>query len=1054
MKTSSKKATLNIILTSFSLIAFAFYSLNMKAQTTNGDDGRSLIKQFSDPPKEYRTTPFMVWDAKVTHESIDRQLRNFKESGAGGAIIHPRPGLITEYLSNEWFELYDYAVSQAKKLGLDIWMYDENSYPSGFAGGHVNAEMPSSYNQGTGMEGFKFTQLPDDAKEYFVILKKEGSIWKDISKSFNSYKNKNGDYYLFKKVYNVLNNPWHGGFCYVDLMAPGVTEKFLEITMKGYENTFGDKLAESIHGMFSDEPQIHSIGRSFRWTPLLFQTYQKRWGESLIPLLPYLYEETGPWKEVRNHYRQVLLQLFIERWSIPMHDYCEKHGLKWTGHYWEHAWPDVGEGPDNMAMYPWHQMPAIDMLFNQFNETHPQAQFGNVRSVKELRSVANQMGYKRTLSETYGGGGWDERFVDFKRLGDWEYVLGVNFMNQHLAHQTLQGARKMDYPPEFDYYSPWWKDYKTLNDYFGRLSMALSTGDQKNDLLIIEPTSTIWCYQSEAAGWVYNTSKDPLRMPMADKIFALGTDFQTFITTLEKNQIEYDLGSEDIMMRHGSINGKKMVVGKASYSTVILPPKMENLSASTFNLLKQFVAVGGHLICFSSPNLIDGKLDTKLVEFMKSPSITHVNALTKDVEQKYFANNRPKMDFNGGNLFHQRRILSDGTLLFLVNSSMEEESFGTLAEVGESVIEMDAKTGQIFTYPSENANEKKQISFRIAPAGSLMLFFSKEKTKYAFRPAQAGNFIMPASSETVVKRMEDNVLTLEFCDLTIGNTTKKELYYPLAADEAFKANGFTSGDPWNKAIQYKRNIVDRDTFTAGGFKAIYHFNIKDTFDFSNIKIVTEQPQIFKVRINGTVVKAAPGEWWLDESFGVFHVGSLIHLGDNTIQLEAYPMSLYAEIAPVYVLGDFAVNAEMKGWSIGAPPKRAFTFGSWKSQQHPFYSRDFSYTKSYNIEKVDGAYAVKLGKWNGTVAEVFVNGTKAGVIFALPYRLDVTKFIKTGSNTVEVRVTGSNKNLLGPHLKDPDGIAGPFSWENNNTEVSGASYPMRDYGLIDDFSLIN
>ena len=53
-------------------------------------------------------------------------------------------------------------------------------------------------------------------------------------------------------------------------------------------------------------------------------------------------------------------------------------------------------------------VPAIDMLFNQFDETNPQAQFGNIRAVKELRSAANQTGCNRTLSETYGGGGWDE----------------------------------------------------------------------------------------------------------------------------------------------------------------------------------------------------------------------------------------------------------------------------------------------------------------------------------------------------------------------------------------------------------------------------------------------------------------------------------------------------------------------------------------------------------------------------------------------------------------------------------------------------------------------
>ena len=138
-----------------------------------------------------------------------------------------------------------------------------------------------------------------------------------------------------------------------------------------------------------------------------------------------------------------------------------------------------------MAMYAWHQMPGIDMLFNQFNETSPRAQFGNIRAVKELRSAANQVGYKRTLCETYGGGGWDVTFKDMKRLGDWTYALGVNFMNQHLSHTTLKGARKYDYPPVFTYHSPWWSDYKVLNDYFGRLSAALSNGEQINDLLVI-----------------------------------------------------------------------------------------------------------------------------------------------------------------------------------------------------------------------------------------------------------------------------------------------------------------------------------------------------------------------------------------------------------------------------------------------------------------------------------------------------------------------------------------------------------------------------------------
>ncbi len=67
-------------------------------------------------------------------------------------FIHPRPGLITEYLSDNWFDLYKYTVDKGKELGMKVWIYDENSYPSGFAGGHVPDEMPESYNQGQGLE--------------------------------------------------------------------------------------------------------------------------------------------------------------------------------------------------------------------------------------------------------------------------------------------------------------------------------------------------------------------------------------------------------------------------------------------------------------------------------------------------------------------------------------------------------------------------------------------------------------------------------------------------------------------------------------------------------------------------------------------------------------------------------------------------------------------------------------------------------------------------------------------------------------------------------------
>jgi len=116
-----------------------------------------LKEWFADPPSEYRSAPLWVWNDRITREGISFQLEEFKNAGIGGVFVHPRPGLITEYISEDWHQLFDFTVQKGKELGLKVWIYDENSYPSGFAGGHVPAQMPDSYQHGTGL-GFVLNQ--------------------------------------------------------------------------------------------------------------------------------------------------------------------------------------------------------------------------------------------------------------------------------------------------------------------------------------------------------------------------------------------------------------------------------------------------------------------------------------------------------------------------------------------------------------------------------------------------------------------------------------------------------------------------------------------------------------------------------------------------------------------------------------------------------------------------------------------------------------------------------------------------------------------------------
>ncbi len=97
----------------------------------------------------------------------------------------------------------------------------------------------------------------------------------------------------------------------------------------------------------------------------------------------------------------------------------------------------------------------------------------------------------------------------------------------------------------------------------------------------------------------------------------------------------------------------------------------------------------------------------------------------------------------------------------------------------------------------------------------------------------------------------------------------------------------------------------------------------------------------------------------------------------------------------------------------------------------------------------------MNNWSGTVAELFVNDKKAPVIAFPPYESDITGLIVTGSNKIEVKVIGSLKNLMGPHFNNPrPGLVSPGSFRNVKSYPAGKDYQLLDYGLFEDFTLLN
>jgi hypothetical protein len=1033
----------------------------------SGHDVEHVKALFKDPPRQYSTGPLWVWNDQLMESEIRGTLRDLAGQQVKQVWVHPRPGLMTPYLSAEWFRLWRIALDEARRLDMNVWIYDENSYPSGFAGGFVPEAMPESRGRGL---SFHESNAPAWSTNVLGIYRLNSNSFENVTARIKGGEPAEAGRYLVASEVRAGNSPWHGNRCYVNLLSPGVTEKFLEITLEAYRHEVGAEFGRRVPGVFTDEPNIRPVG-NFAWSEILADEFRTRWGYDLLEQLPALTRPAGDWQKVRHNYYQVLNEQFIEHWSRPYHDYCESNHLEWTGHYWDHEWPNCGAVPDNMAMYAWHQRPAIDCLMNQYAE-HTHAQFGNLRMVRELSSVANQLGMKRTLCEVYGAGGWDLRFEDMKRIGDWLEVLGVNTLDQHLSYVTIRGARKRDHPQSFSYHEPWWSAYHVSAAYFARLSAAMSQGEQVNRVLVLEPTTTAWMYQGEGT-----------------KLDKLGNDFCKLLMALEAAQIEYDIGDEDILSRHGQVKGDcrfearqgpvtlslatgaELKIGSRSYSTVVLPAEVENLNSQTVKLLEEYLqaAVPGKLLALGEPaSRVDGATDERVQRLARNPGWRKVAAeellatLAGLPGAAGFAIHRSAGD--RGTLFHHRRQLGDAQLVFLANTSITARSAGRIESDLNGVEVWDLYSGKTRAYPCAKTGRGITADFDLPPCGSLLLFLSAEAAPESPRAEPRSGGGPPGLLETAtppeVRRLGPNVLTLDYVDVTAGGSSRTNIYTYAANQFVWKQNG-EQRDPWDSAVQFKDELISKRFPTESGFGASYKFRVEGAVP-SDLEIVIERPDLYEITCNGQPVakdskhaavagaQSAARDWWLDKSFGRIPIAPLAHSGENVVTISASPFTMFHELEPAYVLGDFTLKPVANGFVISADAGLELEARGWNQQGHPFYAEGVAYRERFVVTDTSARYRVVLPEWYGSVAGVKVNGRDAGFIDAPPWACDLKSALKRGTNVVEVTVFGTLKNTLGPHHGKPAlGAAWPASFHQAPASgpPPGAEYSTVSYGLF-------
>ena len=104
------------------------------------DKEKTLAEQFKNPAPCFRAAPFWAWNGALDERVLRRQTQAFYEMGLGGWFMHVRYGLDDRYLGYKFMNMVDVCRKEAEKTGMLAWLYDEDKWPSGAAGGFVTKD--------------------------------------------------------------------------------------------------------------------------------------------------------------------------------------------------------------------------------------------------------------------------------------------------------------------------------------------------------------------------------------------------------------------------------------------------------------------------------------------------------------------------------------------------------------------------------------------------------------------------------------------------------------------------------------------------------------------------------------------------------------------------------------------------------------------------------------------------------------------------------------------------------------------------------------------------
>lgn len=1035
-------------------------------------------EDFRNPSSEYRGAPFWAWNCKVTREDVDSILNDLKEMGMGGAHIHSRTGMDIPYLSRDFMEMVGYSHETCSQLQMLTWLYDEDRFPSGAAGGLVtdNREyrqrflvlspipLPAEDIWDFGADrqtdckrsfiGMYDIHLENGCLSGYQFLRPETSL------------PESGDvWYLYREI--AEDNAWFNHQAYVDTLNKKAVDKFVQVTYEAYYREFGNDFGKTIPAIFTDEPQFchkSTLGYAgekksviLPFTDDFAGTFFKAYGCDFWECLPeFIWELPGEAVSAKRYYfHDHICERFVNAFADQIGGWCRNHGIALTGHMMEEPTlasqtAALGEA---MRSYRSFDLPGIDMLYDG----------RELNTAKQAQSAVHQYGGSGMLSELYGVTNWDFDFRGHKLAGDWQAALGVTVRVHHLTWTSMAGEAKRDYPASIGYQSPWYKEYHLIEDYFARLNTALTRGRCEVKVGVIHPIESYWLF------WGPREQTQGRRNEMEE-------NFRKFTEWMLFGLIDFDFIAESLWkeLTPDSELGEdgNFMVGKMKYDAIIVPGCV-TIRRTTLERLQAFREKGGRII-------------------FTGPAPAYVDAVRSE-EAALFALVCEKIEFTGcklletlrplrmvdihnqhgvrtDNIISQVRADGEEKWLFLshcrkmCNPDLPQREDLTIEITGEyRPVLYDAMTGKVREVPYEHIRGCTVLKETVYDHDSLLYYLkpsrpelSDQSIKCKYDCTYSGQQLEPGNtpkSEFTVKEKEiaiklpdyveveleePNVLILDMAEsklddgpwqereeiLRIDNNFRRILGYPLRT-EAFP-------QPWIAGVK------------PDGHRITLRFQIHSETEVESSMLAMEHADLVKITLNDQEVSSHVTGYFTDRSIQTITIPGL-KKGINIITAKM-PYYHGFNVEAMYLLGNFGVRIMGKN-TIITNRNKSIAFGDICYQGMPFYGGNFQYKVPVTVDQ-QCSLKIETTQFRAPLLGICLDGEEKGKIAFSPYSLTI-EGVGPGTHMLELTVYGSRINTFGA-LHNCN-VTEPWQGHPDSYRTSGAAwsyeYRIRPAGIL-------